>query len=119
MKQNIGKNGKIESKEIILGLCNWASTCLSNIHYSCGLVWLLRSKPQTEPNCAVQCKSHPNSSEPCAVFCGFGLDWVGLWFFYCVGSVLNTLISNRCYTVEMQASIKSIKQTSETNKHGF
>ena len=78
MKQNIGKNGKIESKEIILELCYWASTCLSNIHYSCGLVWfglarLLRCKPQIEPNRAVQCKSHPNSSEPSAVFCGFGL----------------------------------------------
>jgi len=45
---------------------------------------------QTEPNRTVHCKSHPNSSESSAVFCGFGLDWFGWRFFYWVGSVLNT-----------------------------
>jgi len=55
-----------------------------------GLVRFLRCKPQTKLNCAVQCKSHLNSSKPSAVFCGFGLDWFGLRFFYWVGSVLNT-----------------------------
>jgi len=53
------------------------------------LVWLLRCKPQTanrtEPRGSVQ-----KPSEPSAVFCGFGLDWFGLRFFYWVGSVLNT-----------------------------
>jgi len=86
-------NGKIESKEIILELCNWASTCLSNIIILAvwfGFVRLLRCKPQAEPNHAVQCKSHPNSSEPSAIFCGFGLNWFDLRFFYWVGSVLNT-----------------------------
>ena len=64
-----------------------------------GLVWFLRYKPQTKSNRAVQCKSHPNSSEPSAVFCGFGLDWFGLRFFYWVGSVLNTPNSyGVCYT---------------------
>jgi len=54
-------------------LCNWISTCLSNIHYSCGLVWFGSvAEMQTKPNCAVQCKSHLNSSEPSAIFCGFG-----------------------------------------------
>jgi hypothetical protein len=38
----------------------------------------------------VESKNDPNTSEPNAVFAVFGLDWFDLWFFYWVGSVLNT-----------------------------
>jgi len=81
-------NEKIESKEIIPGLCNWASTSLSNIVILAvwfGLVAEMQTANQTEPRGLVQ-----NSSEASAVFCGFSLDWFGLRFFYWVGSVLNT-----------------------------
>jgi len=65
----------------------WASTILSLITLSIlavwfGLVQLLRCKPQTEPNRAVQCKSHPNSSEPSAVSV-----WIGLICGFSIGLV--------------------------------
>jgi len=47
-----------------------------------GLVRLVKSKPQTKPNHVVEAKIDPNTSEPNAVFCGFGLVWFGLRFFY-------------------------------------
>ena len=82
-------DGKIESKEIILELCNWASTYLSNIHYSCGLVWFgsvaeMQTANRTEP-----CGSVQKSSEFIRTKCGFlrfrfGLVWFAVfllgWF---------------------------------------
>jgi len=52
-----------------------------------GSVVEMQTANQTKPNRAVQCKSHPNSSEPSAVFCDFSLNWFVLQFFYRVGSV--------------------------------
>ena len=60
-----------------------------------GLVRLVKSKPQTKPNNAVEQENDPIKSEPNAVFCSFGLGWFGLRCFYLVGSVLNTP-SGRC-----------------------
>jgi len=33
---------------------------------------------------------HPNQMR---FFCGFGLDWFGLWFFYWIGLILNPLLT--------------------------
>jgi len=51
---------------------------------------LVKRKPQTKPNHAVEQENDPITSEPRVVFCGFGLDWFGYRFFYWFGSVLNT-----------------------------
>jgi len=50
-----------------------------------GSVAEMQTANRTEPRGSVQ-----KSSEPSAIFCGFGLDWFGLRVFYWVGSVLNT-----------------------------
>jgi len=55
-----------------------------------GLVWLIKWKPLTKPNHAVEQENDPITSEPNTVFCGFSLSWFDLRFFYWIGLVLST-----------------------------
>jgi len=72
---------KSNQKRLFLGYVIGASTCLSNIHYSCGLVWFgsvpkMQTANQTEPRGLVQ-----KSSEFIRTKCGFLRFWFGLvWF---------------------------------------
>jgi len=81
----------MESKDIILELCNWASTCLSNIHYSCGLVWFDCWDANCKPNRTAQFNTkviriHPNQLRFFAVSIWIGsvyvflLGWLGFSF---------------------------------------
>lgn len=59
---------------------------------SCGLVWFGWYNQNRKPKQTMRLskKNGSNTSEPNAVFCGFGLDLFGLRFFYWIGLVFNT-----------------------------